>query len=296
MEVESATSHTATQVSIPRNEEREKPWTLDYNNDSQPVKKSASVSEDRERERPWTLDDGEGESTSIRGRSTTAIASTPEGQADRTNLVGHAHDSPAETEAPVVSSESPFTEPRWSLGLDPHDATDTISRPRSIIGASWVKRSLDHERVAAKYPFDPDDATTFGPFAISNHRNNLIMEVREHTTVPTRVTRYARRLSRALLGREADMSSAQKNDGYYRRPVPEEKGATQTSYRISLAELQRVHLRKLQCKLVKHVVDMRFREMEPAGWEADLQTYSELPFSSSFLFFHFTAFRFNNSS
>ncbi len=46
-------------------------------------------------------------------------------------------------------------------------------------------------------------------------------------------------------------------------------------FRISFAELQRMHLRKLQCKLVKHVVDMRFNRVEPQNWEADLRQYGE---------------------
>lgn len=287
MEMELATSYTTAQASISENREREKPWTLGDDSDNQPTKKSASVLEGREREKPWTLDDDCGDSDSIRGRWTTPIAPTTKLQVYREDLVNHPHHSFTETKAPtcIDSGETAGTEPRWSLGSNPHDAIGTTSRPESIIGtSSGVKRSLDRERfrLAAKYPFDPDDATTFGQFAISTHRSNLIMEVREHATTLTRIIRLARRAFRLVLGREADAPSAQGNDGYYRRPEPEEKGAVQTSYRISLAELQRVHLRKLQCKLVKHVVDMRFQEMEPAGWEMDLQAYSELPLFSLF--------------
>ncbi|KAK3348939.1 hypothetical protein B0T25DRAFT_569602 [Lasiosphaeria hispida] len=48
----------------------------------------------------------------------------------------------------------------------------------------------------------------------------------------------------------------------------------QKSYYISFAELQRVQLRKLQCRLVKHVVDMRCWDTGLAGWEVDLHAYT----------------------
>jgi hypothetical protein len=44
---------------------------------------------------------------------------------------------------------------------------------------------------------------------------------------------------------------------------------------INLAELQRMHLRKLQCKLVSHTVKMRFSPIEPGEWEADLKEYGK---------------------
>lgn len=34
-------------------------------------------------------------------------------------------------------------------------------------------------------------------------------------------------------------------------------------------------LRKIQCKLVKHVADMRKTGGEPRGWEEDLEAYSK---------------------
>jgi hypothetical protein len=47
--------------------------------------------------------------------------------------------------------------------------------------------------------------------------------------------------------------------------------------RVSLAELQRMHLRKLQVKLAKNAVDMRYDELEPPDWEKNLQDYSNSP-------------------
>lgn len=47
------------------------------------------------------------------------------------------------------------------------------------------------------------------------------------------------------------------------------------SYRINLAELQRLRLRQLERKLVQHVVDLRYDAREPAGWADDLRDYGE---------------------
>lgn len=49
--------------------------------------------------------------------------------------------------------------------------------------------------------------------------------------------------------------------------------------RISFSELQRLHLRKLQCKLAQHAVKIRFDDVpdadEPKDWEEDLKSYSK---------------------
>ena len=47
------------------------------------------------------------------------------------------------------------------------------------------------------------------------------------------------------------------------------------SYRIDLVELQRMHLRELQCKLVKHTVDLTYNAREPFGWAEDLRRYGK---------------------
>lgn len=48
------------------------------------------------------------------------------------------------------------------------------------------------------------------------------------------------------------------------------------SFRISLPELQRMRLRKLQCILVRQVNQMRWTDVEPEDWEDTLQKYSML--------------------
>lgn len=47
------------------------------------------------------------------------------------------------------------------------------------------------------------------------------------------------------------------------------------SFQVSLVELQRIRLRKLQYRLVQHAVQMRYKDHEPEEWESDLQSYSK---------------------
>lgn len=65
-----------------------------------------------------------------------------------------------------------------------------------------------------------------------------------------------------------------------RKPTPGrgQQVERKEGFRISLAELQRMHLRKLQIQLVDDVVSMcetgdRFQE--PKDWEEHLEAYSE---------------------
>ena len=62
------------------------------------------------------------------------------------------------------------------------------------------------------------------------------------------------------------------------RDEPEEyRDAPERFVRISFSELQRIHLRKLQCKLAQHAVKICLDDVqnavEPAGWEDDLKTW-----------------------
>jgi hypothetical protein len=67
------------------------------------------------------------------------------------------------------------------------------------------------------------------------------------------------------------------------KPMPETKPEhkpklSQKSYmQVSFAELQRMRLRKLQIKLVRHAVRMRYSNKESQGWEETLKQYSTVP-------------------
>ncbi|KAF3405349.1 hypothetical protein DPV78_002150 [Talaromyces pinophilus] len=47
------------------------------------------------------------------------------------------------------------------------------------------------------------------------------------------------------------------------------------SYRINFSELQRLNLRKLQHKLIRHAVNLRYNASEPTGWAEDLRQYGK---------------------
>ncbi|KAF7533925.1 hypothetical protein G7054_g6624 [Neopestalotiopsis clavispora] len=59
------------------------------------------------------------------------------------------------------------------------------------------------------------------------------------------------------------------------------------SYRISLTELQRLHLRQLQHKILQHTIDLRQRAVEPSKWAEDLRQYGE----SLLIHLYFPGFR-----
>lgn len=47
-------------------------------------------------------------------------------------------------------------------------------------------------------------------------------------------------------------------------------------FQISFAEMQRMHLRKLQIKLMEHAIHVRTIGEEPQDWGKDLAEYGEL--------------------
>jgi hypothetical protein len=72
-----------------------------------------------------------------------------------------------------------------------------------------------------------------------------------------------------------------------RKELEEEKGMYDNKrFRISFAELQRMHMRKLQCKLLQHVVEMYHKGDETTGWEAALKDYSKPPNLGQEFLFH----------
>jgi hypothetical protein len=118
---------------------------------------------------------------------------------------------------------------------------------------------------------DINNSKTFNAFAISHHKDNLVEKVEE--TTPLLGGTGLR--SRFTFSRGTTPSAAESDAWTRQEAGGGSSDGPHQSYRVSFAELQRMHLRKLQCKLVKHVADMRFRNQEPDGWEADLQAYSK---------------------
>ncbi|KAI1858394.1 uncharacterized protein JN550_012678 [Neoarthrinium moseri] len=98
-----------------------------------------------------------------------------------------------------------------------------------------------------------------GAWVVSHHANGLIDSIKKN-----------RGLSLGLLnwwkGRRRIRSPEEAQDKW-KRPYEDK------DFRINLAELQRMRLRKLQCKLVKHVAHMKKTGGEPKDWEEDLEAY-----------------------
>ncbi|KAK4044205.1 hypothetical protein C8A01DRAFT_43113 [Parachaetomium inaequale] len=183
----------------------------------------------------------------------TVVPTTTSVGAEAIHPVSEAVITPSSLPADGAKTEEP-----WILA--PESETGG-TRPSSLLGVN------------------PGDDKFLSAFAISHHRDNLVEIVEETESL----------LSRLGLGswsnRRKGASSAAESDGWA-RPTPQDPRGLQKSYRISFAELQRMHLRKLQCKLVKHVVDIRFRNKEPDGWEADLQSYTKALQDYDYMFTH----------
>ncbi|KLU92820.1 hypothetical protein MAPG_11742 [Magnaporthiopsis poae ATCC 64411] len=81
------------------------------------------------------------------------------------------------------------------------------------------------------------DPNNPGPWAVNYHLNNLLVEVKRP-----------------------------------RRPSSEGDGG-ERRFKISFAEVQRMRIRKLQCKLVRDVVRMRNLRHEVDGWDVTLEQY-----------------------
>ncbi|RYP70499.1 hypothetical protein DL771_005436 [Monosporascus sp. 5C6A] len=103
-----------------------------------------------------------------------------------------------------------------------------------------------------------------GPWVISHHAGGLI------NSIVKKRSPYSDFFDRWKRGRKVgglEMEGSEKQEKQWERPDEN------NDFRISFAELQRMRLRKLQCKLVKHVSDIKKTGRESAGWEEDLETY-----------------------
>ncbi|KAH8160916.1 hypothetical protein CIB48_g7326 [Xylaria polymorpha] len=98
-----------------------------------------------------------------------------------------------------------------------------------------------------------------GTWAIGHHKDNLIGNIKKN---PTRSS-----ILGCIWKRWRDAKSGSKASDEWQRPDEE------NDLRVSLAELQRIRLRKLQCQLVKHVAYMKTTGEESENWENDLETY-----------------------
>lgn len=124
-----------------------------------------------------------------------------------------------------------------------------------------------------------------GNWVLKHHRNNLVVEL-----TPPKISFIESTLS-PVLKKIREIKEGRKRPDVAPRTSSGDAMTTTTTtatnttptyapsgdgrrFRISFAEVQRMRIRKLQCELVRHVVNMRREGHESAGWEEALKEYS----------------------
>lgn len=114
---------------------------------------------------------------------------------------------------------------------------------------------------------DPENP---GPWVLHHHKPGLILELQEPegNFFSKMYDKYFKQGNKTARGstlneRHDDLEVVKTTKWKDRR------------FRVNFAELQRMHLRKLQCKLLKDVVDMHYTNRENEGWEETLEQYSK---------------------
>jgi hypothetical protein len=119
---------------------------------------------------------------------------------------------------------------------------------------------------------------------IDDHRHNLIKRFSKPKRSWLGVRRHyepKRSARNTEVRHHQNNGSHETEDGQNRQNAgdnPRLRGQLEEShytYRIDFCELQRMHLRQLQHKLVQHVVNLRYNAAEPSGWADDLRKYGE---------------------
>lgn len=115
---------------------------------------------------------------------------------------------------------------------------------------------------------DLNQTDDLSSWAIRHHREHLISTVEKKPQ--HKVLEYIEKKAQHFVSRTKD--NERQDADTWGRP---EKHRT---FRISLAEMQRMRLRKLQCKMVQHAVRIHLKADEPDDWEWDLECYSRSTF------------------
>lgn len=102
-----------------------------------------------------------------------------------------------------------------------------------------------------------------GEFAIRHHRSGLVVQLDEYNV--GRAESLFDTLASKLAGRKDN-----------KHPTANATSGDGKRFRISFAEVQRMRIRKLQCQLVRHIVNIRLSGRESSGWEETLKEYSTI--------------------
>jgi hypothetical protein len=148
------------------------------------------------------------------------------------------------------------------------ETNDTGSRS-SRSGSGRGSRGVSSVRSRDPPPrhIDPENP---GSWVLRHHKDNLISELREPESsfISKIYDQYFKHMTKTSSG----TTSKEPHDDH--KTVKSTKWEARR-FRVSFAELQRMHLRKLQIKLAKHVVDMHYSNRESEGWEETLRQYSK---------------------
>ncbi|KAH8587229.1 hypothetical protein B0O99DRAFT_527176, partial [Bisporella sp. PMI_857] len=98
-------------------------------------------------------------------------------------------------------------------------------------------------------------------WVVEHHKKNLILELE-------RPKKASSILDNIKIPRKVKLGDAEKTSIKTGSNSQEDR-----RFRINLAELQRMYMRKLQSKLIKHTVDMRYTLKETEDWEETLRQY-----------------------
>lgn len=131
----------------------------------------------------------------------------------------------------------------------------------------------------------PPDPANLGPWLVWFHRNALVVEIKMpkenfFSKIKSNVLDFSDALGSYYSDKHVQFSK------YWNKRVgstapqkrkkkkrPEKAQADPRRFRVSIAELQRMHLRKLQVRLAKDAVDMRYNLSEAPRWEENLREY-----------------------
>lgn len=173
-----------------------------------------------------------------------------------------------------IAHEHPFTTKRVGTGLSSSSSLKGLraegSPPGPQILNALLNRILHSGKKDGTEAEEGDngdimlDANNPGPWLVDHHLHSLVQEV----MAPPPTDGFPRRVFGRLRGTKD--KARQK-----RRLEKQPGGRGERTFRVSFAEMQRMHLRKLQVMLVKHAVTMYSTKEETRKWEKDLAAYGK---------------------
>ncbi|KAG8166577.1 hypothetical protein KVR01_002266 [Diaporthe batatas] len=174
-------------------------------------------------------------------------------------------ENPLAVRSASQSPSPPAFIPRTNENDPRRSATDELAhfrRPRQ--GHSRPLSKATYESVIVPETRRPGGVIHLDPgepglWLVDHHLYGLIEEI-----VPSEIESFPQRIISCVKLLLGDPPQGQRLN---KKKKPEE------TYRISFAEMQRMHLRKLQISLVDHAVTMYSKKEESNNWERDLAAY-----------------------